>query len=96
MPEGGCEAVRTDREVVSGSRFGQLEAKVHKLERLLGRKGIGTEMLREILEHACPKSQAGKAGWPNALRGSPSMPPGGARWSAPFVLKVRSGGRGIG
>ena len=56
MAEGGLEAVRADEDVVAASRVRELEAKVHELERLLGRKTMETEILREALEAACPKN----------------------------------------
>jgi transposase len=48
MSEGGQEAVRADEEVVPLSR-------VRELERLLGRKTMETEILREAMEVARPK-----------------------------------------
>ncbi|MGK7865620.1 IS3 family transposase, partial [Falsiroseomonas sp. E2-1-a4] len=58
MAEGGLEAVRADDDVVAASRVRELEAKVRDLERLLGRKTMETEILREALEHARPKKSA--------------------------------------
>jgi transposase len=55
MAEGGFEAVRADEEVVPSSRVRELEAKVRELERLLGRKTMEAEVLREALEQARPK-----------------------------------------
>ena len=69
MAEGGLEAVRAD-EVVPASRVRGLEAKVRGLERLLGRKTMEAEILREALEQTRPKKLA--------LR-LPSPPPGGSR-----------------
>jgi transposase len=57
MTEGGREAVRADEEVVPVSRVRELEAKVRELERLLGRKAMETEILREALEQARPKTR---------------------------------------
>jgi transposase len=70
MAEGGQEAVRADEEVVPISRVRELESKVRELERLLGRKTMETEILREALEQARPKKPA--------LR-LPSPPPAGSR-----------------
>ena len=64
------EAVRADEDVVAASRVRELEAKVRELERLLGRKTMEAEILREALEQARPKKPA--------LR-LPSPPPGGSR-----------------
>ena len=70
MAEGGLEAVKADEEVVPLSRVRDLEAKVRELERLLGRKTMEAEILREALEQARPKKPT--------LR-LPSPPPGGSR-----------------
>lgn len=56
MAEGGLEAVRADEDVVAASRVRELEAKVRELERLLGRKTMEAEILREALEQARPKN----------------------------------------
>ena len=70
MAEGGLEAVRADEDVVPASRVRELEAKVRELERLLGRKTMEAEILREALEHARLKKVQ--------LR-LPSPPPVGSR-----------------
>jgi transposase len=59
MAEGGQEAVRTDEEVVPISRVRELESRVRELERLLGRKTMETEILREALEQARLKNTRG-------------------------------------
>jgi transposase len=70
MAEGGLEAVRADEDVVPASRVRDLEAKVRELERLLGRKTMEAEILREALDQTRPKKLS--------LR-LPSPPPGGSR-----------------
>lgn len=70
MAEGGFEAVRADEDVVAASRVRGLEAKVRELERLLGRKTMEAEILREALEQARPKKHAWRL---------PSPPPGASR-----------------
>jgi transposase len=70
MAEGGQEAVRADEEDVPVSRVRELENRVRELERLLGRKTMETEILREALEQARPKK--------HTLR-LPSPPPAGSR-----------------
>ena len=70
MAEGGLETVRADKDVVPASRVRELEAKVRKLERLLGRKTMEAEILREALEQTRPEKLT--------LR-LPSPPPGGSR-----------------
>ena len=57
MSEGGQEAVRADEEVVPLSRVRELENRVHEVERLLGRKTMQTEILREALEAVRPKNK---------------------------------------
>ncbi len=70
MSEGGHEAVRADEEVVPLSRVRELENKVRELERLLGRKTMETEILRDALEAARPKKQPWHV---------PSLPKGNTR-----------------
>ena len=70
MAEGGLEAVRADEDVVPASRVRELEAKVRELERLLGRKTMEAEILREELDQARPKK---------LILRLPSSPPGGSR-----------------
>ena len=57
MAEGGHEAVRADAEVVPVSRLRELENRIRALARLLGRKTMETEILREALEQARPKNK---------------------------------------
>ena len=52
MSEGGREAVRADDEVVPASEARRLEEKVRDLERLLGRKTMEVEILKEALDLA--------------------------------------------
>ena len=70
MAEGGHEAVRADEEVVPTSRVRELEHRVRELERLLGRKTMETEILREALEQARPKKHTWRL---------PSPSPGSSR-----------------
>ena len=55
MNEGGQEAVRADDEVVAASEVRRLEERVRELERLLGRKTMEVEILKEALEFARAK-----------------------------------------
>ncbi len=55
MSEGGREAVRADDEVVPASEARRLEEKVRELERLLGRKTMEVEILKEALDLARSK-----------------------------------------
>lgn len=55
MSEGGKEAVRTDDDVVAASDVRRLEDRVRELERLLGRKTMEVEILKEALDLARAK-----------------------------------------
>jgi transposase len=55
MLEGGREAVAADEDVVGTSRVRELEKRVRDLERLLGRKTMEVEILKEALEVARAK-----------------------------------------
>jgi transposase len=50
MSEGGREAIRADDEVVPAAEARRLEERVRDLERLLGRKTMEVEILKEALE----------------------------------------------
>jgi transposase len=52
MSEGGKEAVRVDEDVVAASEVRRLEERVRELERLLGRKTMEVEILKEALDFA--------------------------------------------
>lgn len=70
MNEGGVAAVGSDEPVVGSSEVKKLEEKVRELERLLGRKTMENEILREALTKAQAKKQT--------LRPL-SLPKGGSR-----------------
>ena len=70
LSEGGAAAVSSDEPVVGSSEVRRLEERVRELERLLGRKTMENEILREALA----KSQAKKP----ILRPL-SLPKGGSR-----------------
>lgn len=55
MLEGGFEAVQADEPVVGQTHVRDLEKRVRELERLLGRKTLEVEILKEALEVARPK-----------------------------------------
>ena len=50
MTEGGQQAVRADDEVVPAPDLRRAEERVRELERLLGRKTLEVEVLKEALE----------------------------------------------
>ena len=49
MSQGGQVAVKADEDVVAASKLRDLEHRVRELERLLGRKTLEVEMLKEAL-----------------------------------------------
>lgn len=55
MLEGGHAAVEADEDVVAASRVRELEKRVRDLERMLGRKTMENEILKEAIEVARPK-----------------------------------------
>ncbi len=55
MSEGGKEAVRADDEVVAAAEVRRLEERVREPERLLGRKTLEVEILKEALDLARAK-----------------------------------------
>src|ERR1700751_3471596 len=55
MSEGGREAVRADDEGVAAAEVRRLEERVRELERLLGRKTMEVEILKEALDLARTK-----------------------------------------
>ena len=57
MSEGGVAAVGSDEEVVGASEVRRLEERVRELERLLGKKMMEVEILRDALDKANSKKQ---------------------------------------
>lgn len=57
MSEGGAIAMNSNEEVVARSEFRRLEQRICELERLLGRKTLELEILREALEKADQKKR---------------------------------------
>jgi transposase len=55
MREGALSAVRADEEVVAASEVKQLRVRIRELERLLGKKTLEVEILKEALEVAREK-----------------------------------------
>ena len=56
MAEGGKEAVRADDEVVPSSKMRELEKRIRELERVLGKKTLENEILREAVKVAHEKN----------------------------------------
>jgi len=52
MSQGGQVAVKADEDVVAASKVRDLEQRVRELERLLGRKTLEVEVLKEALTAA--------------------------------------------
>src|SRR5215203_4367988 len=67
MLEGGHEAVQADEDAVGTSRVRELERRVRDLERLLGRKTMEAEILREALDLARAKNRPCRSS-PGAIR----------------------------
>jgi transposase len=55
MSEGGKEAVRADDEVVASAQVRALEKRIRELERVLGKKTLENEILRDALKVAQEK-----------------------------------------
>ena len=55
MAEGGKEAVRVDDEVVASAEVRALEKRIRELERVLGKKTMENEILREAVKIAHEK-----------------------------------------
>ncbi len=55
MLEGGHQAIHADEDVVGTSKIRELEKRVRDLERLLGRKTMEAEILKEALDLARAK-----------------------------------------
>ena len=56
MSEGGKEAIRADDEVVSKAQIRDLEQQVRELQRVLGKKTLENEILREAVKVAHEKN----------------------------------------
>ena len=63
MTEGGKEAVRVDDEVVGSAEMRALEKRVRELERVLGKKTLENEILREALKIAQEKKLISHLPW---------------------------------
>ncbi len=71
MLEGGHAAVQADDDVVGTSRVRDLEKRVRDLERLLGRKTMENEILKEALDVARPKKRTSSLlSWSDPVGGS--------------------------
>lgn len=71
MLEGGHQAVQADEEVVGTSRVRELERRVRDLERLLGRKTMEVEILKEALDLArIKKTTSPLTSWSGSTGGS--------------------------
>jgi transposase len=55
MSQGGQVAVKADEDVVAASKARELEQRIRELERLLGRKTMEVEILKEALANAREK-----------------------------------------
>lgn len=64
MEQGELESLGADEQVVPVSEAKQLRARVHELERLLGRKTLEVEILKEALELTRSKKLLLRSNWP--------------------------------
>ncbi len=83
MSEGGRTAVKADEDVVGSSRVRELETRVRDLERLLGRKTLEVEVLKEA---PWPR-RGGKNRLGSCRRRHPAVPGegrGGNAWRRPL------------
>ena len=71
VAQGGLTAAGSGEEVVPASDYRALQSQVRELHRLLGKKTLETEILKEALEHA--------VGSKKQLRLPPSLPKDGSR-----------------
>ena len=55
MTEGGKEAIKANDEVVSAAEVRELKKRIRELERVLGRKTLENEILKEAVEIAHEK-----------------------------------------
>ena len=63
MAEGGKEAVRADDEVVASAEVRALEKRIRELERVLGKKTLENEILREAVKVAHEKKLISRLPW---------------------------------
>jgi transposase len=56
MSEGGKEAIRADDEVVAKAEVLALKRQIHELQRVLGKKTLENEILREAVKVAHEKN----------------------------------------
>jgi len=64
MREGGLVAVGADDQVVPASEVRQLKAQIRELERLLGKKTMEAEILRDAIRIAREKKLLLRMPWP--------------------------------
>ena len=68
--EGALSAVGAGEEVVPASEYRALQHQVRELQRLLGKKTLENEILREAVDLAQPKQRLLRSPWP-AREGTP-------------------------
>src|SRR5271167_263759 len=68
--EGALSAVGAGEEVVPASKYRALQHQVRELQRLLGKKTLENEILRDALDLAQPKKRLLRSPWP-AREGTP-------------------------
>ena len=66
MQQGELESLGADEQVVPLSEAKQLQARVRELERLLGKKTLEAEILKEALELSRSKKLLLRSNWPGS------------------------------
>jgi len=67
MEQGELESLGADGQVVPLSEAKQLRARVHELERLLGKKTLEAEILKEARELSRSKKLLLRSNWPREI-----------------------------
>ncbi len=68
MTEGGKEAIRVDDEVVAREEVRTLQKRIRELERVLGKKTLENEILREAVKVAHEKKYRAYRPYPRTIR----------------------------
>ena len=89
MAEGGVAAVGSDETVVGSSEVRRLEERVRELERLLGRKTMEVEILKEALTKAQAKKPSLQLASP--LKDASRRLPTCLAWPDPICMNVFTG-----
>jgi len=64
MEEGALTAVGSEEKVIPESQVRELEAKIRRLERILGQKTVDIEILKEAIRIGREKNSSRDSHWP--------------------------------